>query len=159
MSSSPGPVTEKAFQAAIIEAARWHGWWAHHHLHSRGSEPGWPDLVLLRPGEAIFAELKSERGKVTVEQRRCLELLTQAGCETHLWRPDDQDLILERLRTRPSELDFDRRTARYERALKAIIDTITTAHAARARRPHGGAVTRCEADVERLAILALEPAP
>lgn len=94
-------ITEKALQTAIVDAARYHGWYVHHHHDSRRSEPGWPDLVLLRAGEAIFAELKREDGKVTAEQAHVLELLEAAGCDAVVWRPSQLDTILARLGQKP----------------------------------------------------------
>jgi len=67
--------------------------WYHPH-DSRRSPHGWPDLVIARrhvkgysAGAALFAELKSENGKVTPEQEEWLEALTWAGCTTRVWRP------------------------------------------------------------------------
>jgi hypothetical protein len=59
---------------------------------------GWPDLVLVRPPRLIFAELKSDTGKVRPQQSQWLDvlrLLPQA--ETFLWRPCDWDSIVETL--------------------------------------------------------------
>jgi hypothetical protein len=66
---------------------------------SKWSERGWPDLAMVRPPHLVFAELKSESGRVTVHQERWLALL--AGCpgvETYLWRPSDLERISEVLR-------------------------------------------------------------
>lgn len=94
-------MTEKAFQEAVVQVALLNRWWVHHHHDARRSEPGWPDLVLLRAGVAIFAELKREDGKVTAEQGHVLELLEAAGCEAVVWRPSMLDQIIARLSERP----------------------------------------------------------
>lgn len=95
-------MSEKSWQQLIVDYARLHGWTVYHTRNSIGSEPGWPDLVLLRPFEAIFAELKSEDGKVTAAQARFLELLESAGCEVAVWRPSDEASAFARLsRRRP----------------------------------------------------------
>ena len=67
-----------------------------HAYDSRRSPHGWPDLVIARPhtagypgGAVLFAELKSQSGKVTPQQEAWLEALQFAGCETRCWRPSD----------------------------------------------------------------------
>lgn len=90
-------ISEKQLQAAIVEAAEDLGWWTYHPYDSRRSNAGWPDLVIARPGQVIFAELKDHDGKVTPEQGRVLELLESAGFEVHVWRPADYDDALARL--------------------------------------------------------------
>ena len=57
--------TEAQFQAAVIQYAELKGWMVYHTHDSRGSRPGFPDLTMVRDGVLIFAELKSERGRLT----------------------------------------------------------------------------------------------
>lgn len=47
------------------------------------------DLYLLRPGRALWIELKSERGRLSPQQEAFVELLRQAGQEVHVFRPAD----------------------------------------------------------------------
>lgn len=93
----PGP-TEAEFQDAVVELARICGWEAMHVRRSRvrgdrwataTSIAGWPDLVLLGHGRALFVECKSERGRLTLEQRRVIGLLRDAGLDVRVWRPSD----------------------------------------------------------------------
>jgi hypothetical protein len=49
---------------------------------------GWPDLILCRD-RLVVAELKSERGRATSDQLDWLAALSNAGIETHVWRPTD----------------------------------------------------------------------
>lgn len=93
-------ITEKALQNAIVEAAHRLGWWTHHHYDARRSTPGFPDLVLIRDGQIIFAELKREDGKVSAHQARVLELLEGCGLEVHVWRPSHLDDVIARLQER-----------------------------------------------------------
>lgn len=80
---------EKAFQAATIELARAFRW-RHFHPHdSRRSVAGWPDLVLVRDGALMFRELKTERGRLTADQRDWLSALQVAGQDVGVWRPAD----------------------------------------------------------------------
>ena len=48
---------------------------------------GFPDLVLLREDRLLWRELKTERGRVTVEQRAWLDELVAAGQDAGIWRP------------------------------------------------------------------------
>jgi len=96
-------VTEAAFQRHVIDQARSLGWGVtlsarkamlaeaaqygveappldgliYHPHYSLGSEPGWPDLTLVRRRDRrlIFAELKSEKGVLSARQAEVLELL------------------------------------------------------------------------------------
>lgn len=90
-------VSEKEWQSWVVDYAKWNGWWVYHPRHSIGSEPGWPDLTLIRGHSLIFAELKTEKGRLTAEQRQVLQRLEVAGQEVHLWRPSDRPLVEDRL--------------------------------------------------------------
>ena len=80
---------EKDLMALVIREARRLGWRVYHTHDSRRSEPGFPDLCMVRGGRVVYAELKSERGKLTAEQKRWLEDLRGAGQEAYMWRPAD----------------------------------------------------------------------
>ena len=77
-------MTEKAFQAAVIQLAQLAGWNVYHAFDSRRSAPGFPDLTLAKKGRVVFAELKSTRGTLSKAQARWLEA-TGGEC----WRPSD----------------------------------------------------------------------
>ena len=64
------------------------GWTSYHTLRSKGSQPGYPDRTLVRE-RIIFAELKTDSGRPTAEQRDWLDRLARAGGEVYLWRPRD----------------------------------------------------------------------
>jgi hypothetical protein len=52
--------------------------------------PGFPDLVLLRPPELIFAELKSDRGITSRAQDDWLRYLGAVpGVKAFVWQPAD----------------------------------------------------------------------
>jgi hypothetical protein len=98
-------MSEADLQAAIVELAQQAGWtvdfvpdwfwrlaFASMKRQRRGSRqwspPGKPDLLLVKPGRLVFAELKSEKGTIRKPQREWLELLqTVPGVEVHIWRP------------------------------------------------------------------------
>lgn len=75
------------------------GWRDYCHWISVRSPAGYPDLTLVRPPRVVFAELKSEKGRVSAAQEETLALLGDCpGVETYLWRPSDWDALMEVLR-------------------------------------------------------------
>ena len=86
---------ERAFQNHVIWLAKAHGWLVYHTFNSRKSAPGFPDLVLVRDGRSIFAELKTDKTKPTKDQRRWLAELDKTQNEVYLWRPKDLREITE----------------------------------------------------------------
>jgi hypothetical protein len=90
--------SEAAFQQQITNLAAYYGWRLQYHTHdSRGSQRGFPDLVLVRPPEVLFLELKTQAGRVRPEQQQWIAALTACGLEAHIVRPDDFDRIHARL--------------------------------------------------------------
>jgi hypothetical protein len=55
---------EAELQENIIKIARDCGWLAYATYRSYRSEPGFPDLVLVRPPSVIFAEVKTQKGRI-----------------------------------------------------------------------------------------------
>ena len=51
---------EKEFQATVLEAAEANGWLCYHTHRSDRSQPGFPDLILVRGAVMIALELKSD---------------------------------------------------------------------------------------------------
>jgi hypothetical protein len=95
----PLRISEKVFQSQILEAARYLGWLPYHVFDSRRSVPGFPDLVLVRPPRALFAELKTEKGVLSAAQTAWLAQLEGCpGIETFVWRPRDWETIVATLR-------------------------------------------------------------
>jgi len=81
-------MTEDQLLRAVRSHASQLGWRTMHQLHSRGTEPGWPDLVLVRKGRLLIRELKTIRGRLTPTQVGWLNDLTAAGVDAGVWRPD-----------------------------------------------------------------------
>ena len=94
-------MTEKQFMGQVVELAKLKGWLVYHTYDSRRSEPGFPDLCMVRNGRAYFAELKTEKGKVTDPQRDWIEAIDEVSTastgfvEMWIWRPSDWDEIVE----------------------------------------------------------------
>ncbi len=103
---------ESYFQSQVIMLARLHGWLV---MHTRAVEirpgvwktpiqghAGFPDLVLAHQTRGvIFAELKSDMGRLSDKQELWCQTLCDAGMEHHVWRPKDIDYISKRLARRP----------------------------------------------------------
>ncbi len=101
-------ITEREFQRQVTDAAELFGWsWVAWRpaMTAKGwrtpvSGPlgkGWPDLTLVRDDRLIFAELKSQDGRLTPAQRDVLDLLGRA-VPVYTWRPTDLPAVLEVLR-------------------------------------------------------------
>lgn len=88
------PESERRFQDDyVIPLARLRGWRVYHTHDSRRSPAGFPDLFMVRFKRLVAAELKSQRGKITVDQKLWLMSLSAAGIETYVWRPEDRPEI------------------------------------------------------------------
>jgi hypothetical protein len=92
-------LSERDWQQRVVDLAQIRGWRWHHTYNSQRSTPGWPDLAMTRRGRFVVAELKTAKGRVTVEQRQWLDALAACpGLEVHTWRPSDWPTVLEVLR-------------------------------------------------------------
>lgn len=118
-------MTEKELQRSVIKEARRCGWLVAHFgasvkivVDKKGTRTvgdrdaaGFPDLVLLRGRELIFAELKGHSGwGLTFSQREWLDKLDDIKRATYdvdldtfvvdvqVWTPEDLDVIYRRLR-------------------------------------------------------------
>lgn len=91
--------SEEQFQAAIVKLAGTLGWRHYHPWRSFHSVAGFPDLVLIRAGVLVVAELKihpagTKRGDPTADQVTWLrEFAGVAGVQAFLWRPTDWPAI------------------------------------------------------------------
>ncbi len=95
LEQDPSLLSERDLATLVADTARLAGWKRYHTFDSRRSNHGFPDEVLARGDRLLFAELKSEQGKLRPEQAEWLEALS--GIETveaHLWRPSDWDAIV-----------------------------------------------------------------
>jgi hypothetical protein len=94
------PVTERDLREQVRDLCALFGYKMYFSWTSIHSPRGFPDLVLANPEQkrVIFAELKSEKGKLTEYQREWLETLEASGQEVYVWRPGDIEAIVEILR-------------------------------------------------------------
>ncbi len=90
-------ITEKQFSQQVVDYALLKGWLVYRTptWRSTGSYPGFPDLVLVRPGDkrVLFLELKSEKGRVSAAQKRWLDTLGATDAIAWVVRPSDWHLI------------------------------------------------------------------
>lgn len=101
MSSTVLKQSEKQFQAAVVEYAELNGWLVYHTYNSRRSNPGFPDLAMVRGLRLVFAELKSEKGRESKAQAQWLDALSRVTSEVWLWRPSHWPEIERVLRRSP----------------------------------------------------------
>jgi len=87
-------VSERDWQQTVVDYATAKKWTCYHTHDSRRSDPGFPDLVMVRE-RIVFAELKRERGKVSPEQRDWQIAIMFAKGEYYLWRPSDWDEVVK----------------------------------------------------------------
>jgi hypothetical protein len=123
-SAAAGDVTERELQVAAIALARSLGWGTSlsarkallvqveelrveappldglvfHPKWSIGSEPGWPDLTLIRARDRrlVFAELKTEKGRIHPRQAEVLELLASLAINGWHWEAPLAEQLEER---------------------------------------------------------------
>lgn len=91
-------MSEREFQRQVVQLARLLGFLVYHTRDSRGSDKGFPDLVMVKGKRVLWAELKSPKGRLRPEQKAWLEALRGAGCDVRLWRPDDWPEVERTLR-------------------------------------------------------------
>lgn len=87
-------LTEAQFQQQVTDLCdvlrlKWH-----HETDSRRSKEGFPDLVIAGPRGVVFAELKTEKGKVTKAQQEWIETLERSGAFAYVWRPSQLPQIV-----------------------------------------------------------------
>lgn len=121
-------LSEQHFTEQVIQLARFYGWRAAHFRAAQttrgwrtpvqGDGKGFPDLVLVRPPELIFAELKTPRGRLSREQAGWVAALEDVSrglahtraianpfsalepfpvVDVYVWTPDDFDALHGRL--------------------------------------------------------------
>jgi len=90
-------MSEREFQEGhVLPLARQFGWAVYHTHDSRRSVAGFPDIIALRDGRMVVAELKSEKGRLSQPQKEWLDLFRAIPeAEVFVWRPSDCDQIAE----------------------------------------------------------------
>ena len=93
-------LSERDFTTKVIDRAKARGWRVFHPLPARtskgwrtqaqGTPKGFPDCVIAQDGVLLLVELKSQKGKLTEEQKDWLHHTNGA-----VWRPKDWQRICE----------------------------------------------------------------
>lgn len=105
LAHDPSLLSEAQWSGVVRDVARATGYTLRYHtFSSKRSTHGFPDWVFCRPrdGRLIFAELKTEGGKVSNDQLLWLEGLRACGVEAYVWRPSQYDEIASVLSRRPA---------------------------------------------------------
>lgn len=105
-------ISERVFTSQVIRLAQFYRWRVAHFRSAwtnkgyrtpvQGDGKGFFDLVLVRD-YVIFAELKSDVGKLEPEQEKWANLVSaiaeaRPGIACYVWRPKDYDSIMEILK-------------------------------------------------------------
>ena len=61
-------MSERTWGLQFERLCRAHGWTYYHTFNSQHSAGGYPDYIVVRPPVLFFAELKTEKGKLTKKQ-------------------------------------------------------------------------------------------
>ncbi len=84
--------SEKQLEGQVKDLAKIYHWLYYHTWRSIHSPAGFPDCVLVRGNRIIFAELKSEKGKVSTSQQEWLDALKETSVEVFLWYSSDETI-------------------------------------------------------------------
>lgn len=98
MRKDPNNPSEKDWQRWVVKWAKSLGWDVFENKFSLYAKPGFPDLVLCNPPRLIYAELKSNKGKLRPEQEIWIENLRACGQQVFVWRPQDEEMVMGYLR-------------------------------------------------------------
>jgi len=93
-------ITERDLREQVRDLCKLFGWEFLFTWTSIHSPKGMLDLLLINKEQkrVIFAELKTERGKLTPEQQETFDNLVACGQEVYVWRPQDIEGIADILR-------------------------------------------------------------
>lgn len=80
-------LTEEQFQRQVTDLCDLLGLKWHHETDSRRSKAGFPDLVIAGPYGVVFAELKTEKGRVSKGQQEWIDALDASQQSVYVWRP------------------------------------------------------------------------
>ena len=88
-------MTERELQKAVIQLAETTGWMVYHVQNVKGklrakTSVGFPDLIMIRDGKLVVAELKSKKGRLSPDQITWLAEFNwlDGNCRVFVWRPE-----------------------------------------------------------------------
>jgi hypothetical protein len=97
-------MTEADLQSRIVDVAKMNGWRIYHTYDSRRSNPGFPDLCMVRGERLVFMELKADKGKVSPDQVMWLAALSMTHAEVYLVYPRHMQEVADLLSKRPPNI-------------------------------------------------------
>jgi hypothetical protein len=86
--SADDAMSEASLLDAVRQLARLYGWRLSHPWFSIRSEPGYPDLTLVRGTRLLFIELKRADGELSDAQAAWIADLERTCAEVYVWRPE-----------------------------------------------------------------------
>lgn len=104
--SRPFYGNEQTFLRQVINLAKLNGWKTAHfgasvkvvgkdrHFVGDKDSAGFPDIVAVKSGRVLYAELKVGKNKPSPNQQAWMGALADAGEEMYLWYPSDWDEIV-----------------------------------------------------------------
>lgn len=81
-------VSEKVWQAGVVEYAEAAGWATFHVTIAKKSKAGWPDLVIFKH-RIVAIELKVMPNRATADQLAWIDRFNAAGAEAFVAYPED----------------------------------------------------------------------
>lgn len=94
-------MSEKEWQKRVEMVLRQAGFAVYHTLRSKGSTPGFPDIVAIglpgtrHEGRLLAVELKVGKNKTTKAQDEWLDHFVSVGAESHVLYPRHVDELME----------------------------------------------------------------
>lgn len=97
-------MTEAQFASAVEDLLEIYNWkWCH--FRPAETKKGWrtplsghkglPDYIAVKNGRLLMFELKSDTGKISLNQMEWLNLLRKTKAEVYVWFPSDWDQLQE----------------------------------------------------------------
>ena len=94
-------MSEKAYQDQIVQLAKANNWLVYHTYDSRRSEPGFPDLIMVKGRRLIVIEVKQQDDKTPkdrmLRQLDWIEALDGTTVTAFVARPSDWERVEKEL--------------------------------------------------------------
>ena len=96
-------VSEPQWQETVRAECRYYQALMYHTHDSRRSDPGLPDCIIItKDNRLLFAELKRDKTNPEPMQRIWLDALVKVGQQVFVWRPKDQNEVVDILEGKPA---------------------------------------------------------
>lgn len=98
MPEDPAKDRSISFRGEVQKLLSHLGYEYHHQAYAIGSKSGWPDLSIWHRPKKIpcfFAELKTQTGTLSKNQKNFIHSLKEATNQVYVWRPSDWPEIVQ----------------------------------------------------------------